>query len=466
MKSIALLIEQSNCLTETYKKTEALLSTVDIELIHCQAGEQLAEFFVEQQAINVEVALIFIGVGLTSTKKIARQLYAFAPKAQLLFWSYNAQYAELLKQLKAPIASIGSHWQILSYEQEQPNIDIKLLLAQVNKRILHQATVNKVNMGLMRNVSVEVSKLQRFTVSLSFLSKMFDAAHDAIVVTTNDGIIVRWNIAAQQLFGLTSEQAIGRKVMDIRKGTWQTVISEMVDNLSKSALEHTTREIDYYDKHHYTAYAEISLSKIEDNHQAIGFLFIIQDITKRKQTELELHTLRMELEQLSFVDPLTGIANRRKFDMVLQKEWSRAIRNSTELSLLMIDVDFFKQFNDNYGHQRGDQCLVQIAKQLKSVSKRGEDLVARYGGEEFAVLLPGIDHQHALTVAEACLASVSQMKIPHLYSKVSQLVSISIGLHTMVPERQQQCNLLIELADQSLYNAKNNGRNRVESSIP
>lgn len=168
-----------------------------------------------------------------------------------------------------------------------------------------------------------------------------------------------------------------------------------------------------------------------------------------------------ELTRLSAVDGLTGISNRRQFDEFLVREWSRGMRAGAPLSLLMCDVDFFKQYNDLYGHPAGDECLKCVARALKSGARRPADMAARYGGEEFVVILPDTDLDGALQVAEELRQNVEDMAIPHGGSELG-LVTISIGAACTVPRRESgSAEQLLGDADQGLYRAKQAGRNRV-----
>ncbi len=173
---------------------------------------------------------------------------------------------------------------------------------------------------------------------------------------------------------------------------------------------------------------------------------------KRKQDALKGLTLR---------DGLTGIANRRRFDEALLEEWSRAARGQTQLSLVMLDVDHFKIFNDTYGHVAGDTCLRSIAGALSQSLMRPVDLVARFGGEEFVCLLPGTDPAGALLVAERFREAVAELAIPHEHSPTAPTVTLSQGLVTMVPVAEATPDLLLVEADNRLYEAKQNGRNRI-----
>lgn len=165
------------------------------------------------------------------------------------------------------------------------------------------------------------------------------------------------------------------------------------------------------------------------------------------------------LTELACTDPLTGIANRRQFDSHLEREWLRAQRNSSQLSVMMIDVDFFKRYNDTYGHNAGDQCLKAIAQALSSELKRPGDLIARYGGEEFAVLLPETDMNEATEVAERMRLAVAQLGIEHRQSSTSNWVSISLGGATALPSLTLSHTDLLPGADAQLYLAKQAGRN-------
>lgn len=180
---------------------------------------------------------------------------------------------------------------------------------------------------------------------------------------------------------------------------------------------------------------------------------------RRKNTALE--ALNEQLRSLALVDGLTGVANRRRFDKVLETEWRRCRRDNVPLSLLMIDIDHFKDFNDHYGHQAGDECLKQIAQALRSGFGRGSDLVARYGGEEFVCLMPETDEAGTRAKAESIRAAIQSLNIPHDYSDTAPCVTISIGIATQIPGTQDEPASLITEADEALYRAKHEGRNRV-----
>lgn len=185
-------------------------------------------------------------------------------------------------------------------------------------------------------------------------------------------------------------------------------------------------------------------------------------VRARVRTHVELKVARDRLRDLSLKDGLTGIANRRRFDLALEREWFRALRYGRPLSLIMADIDFFKAFNDHHGHPAGDACLQAVAGALSRASLRASDVVARYGGEEFVALLPETDHAGALAVAERIQAEVAALGLAHGFSEACGQVTLSMGVATRVPEREGHPEDLLESADARLYAAKWSGRNRIE----
>jgi phosphoserine phosphatase RsbU/P len=182
--------------------------------------------------------------------------------------------------------------------------------------------------------------------------------------------------------------------------------------------------------------------------------------TRLKQSNEELSRATEALEKLVNTDGLTQIANRRHFDNRLQQEWLRLFREQHSLSLLLFDVDYFKRYNDSYGHQLGDKCLIKLAQAAQAVVCRSGDVVARYGGEEFVVILPNTDVQGAIIVAERIHAAIQDLAIPHQASEVSNIVTISLGITSLIPISTLSPASLIEQADQALYRAKQQGRNQ------
>ncbi len=187
-----------------------------------------------------------------------------------------------------------------------------------------------------------------------------------------------------------------------------------------------------------------------------------------QQAELyeQLQIVNQELKQLAIEDGLTGLSNRRHFDRVLYQEWNRSRREGTALSLFLLDIDYFKQYNDTYGHLAGDFCLQQVAQVLQNVIQRTTNLVARYGGEEFAIILPNTNISSSVHLAEKICQQVEALQIPHLNSEVNQYVTISIGVASLIPCEHLTPQTLVHSADQALYQAKKNGRNCLVIASP
>ena len=204
----------------------------------------------------------------------------------------------------------------------------------------------------------------------------------------------------------------------------------------------------------------LSLHQDEKTREPLGYVNVVRDITHRKEAEDRLQLAYNELEVLAAIDSLTGIANRRNFDAVLDSEWKRAMRSRTNTALLLIDVDCFKKFNDIYGHLQGDDCLRKIAAAVVRCIHRSTDMVARFGGEEFAVILPETDEAGASSLAKKIRATVESYGIQHTGNTYG-IVTVSIGCASMVPARNSNSLPLVDAADKALYRAKNNGRNTV-----
>jgi len=178
-------------------------------------------------------------------------------------------------------------------------------------------------------------------------------------------------------------------------------------------------------------------------------------------SQQQLLDTNMVLQRLMNSDGLTGLSNRRHFDEYIELEWRRSLREQSQMSLLMIDVDYFKTFNDTFGHLEGDEALRKVATAIRDASARPSDLPARYGGEEFALVLPNTSPGGARLVAEKLRMTVQALKIPHISPTEGSSLTISIGLSTITPTAGSNCRELISAADKGLYQAKNNGRNQV-----
>lgn len=297
-----------------------------------------------------------------------------------------------------------------------------------------------------------LQKNQRLTQGL------MDNAFDAIIVIDSDSAVIRWNFRAETLFGWTSAEAVGETLTDLiiprqfhdgyRKGMSRYLETHKECVLNKQA------ELIARDKDGKEFPVELTVSSLAWDQMCL-FIGVVRDISKRKQME-------QELIDLTHRDSLTGIANRRCFNEYGEREWLRAIREKIPFSLMLIDVDYFKLFNDHYGHPRGDECLKRVSACLKANLDRPTDLVARYGGEEFVVILPNTNEYGLGKIAERLLAAVETLGIEHARSKVSDFVTISAGGATTVATPRASLEAVIKSADEALYRAKKASRNCFE----
>jgi diguanylate cyclase (GGDEF)-like protein len=202
--------------------------------------------------------------------------------------------------------------------------------------------------------------------------------------------------------------------------------------------------------------AQLSLNQTLENLENL----VTDRTTKLEESETLLKQANLELEKLVNIDGLTQVANRRCFDTRLELEWQRLSRDAQPISLILFDIDYFKRYNDGYGHQTGDDCLTLIAQRVKKALSRPADLVARYGGEEFAVILPNTDQKGAIAVANRIRTMVSNLGIAHQNSDISDIVTVSLGVTSLLPNSDQKPSILIKQADLALYSAKHHGRDQ------
>ena len=270
--------------------------------------------------------------------------------------------------------------------------------------------------------------------------------------------------AARPVLGYDPEELTGETPQDlIHPEDWPSVAAK----ICQAQARHGNAEATYRIRHklqHYV-WMEARFTSVPADG---GFTVVLRDITKRKEAEEQLERLNGELAHIATIDALTGLANRRRFDEVLSAEWRRAAREGKPVSLLLLDVDRFKAFNDEYGHQQGDACLQDVGSAVQGTTRRPGDLAARYGGEELAIILPGTDEVGAAEVGERVRLAVETLKIPHQGNpSCGAVVTISVGCATLRPDGDSDAFAkLVEKADLRLYEAKRTGRNRVQASDP
>lgn len=343
-----------------------------------------------------------------------------------------------------------------------------------NKTSFDRSIFNDLDVLLQTLAQLIVAYRERKTLidNEARLRMVVDNAVEGIISTDEKGTITSFNSAAERIFGYSQNQMIGANVISLIPEHNHTGHIEAVKFLLDSNLNirqvNNELETDGLHRNGKLIPLELSISKVVTQ-QGMQYTGIVRDITERKQHEEELSRAYSELqlaheqlEEQNRRDALTGLANRRHLDEALQLEWKRAERQAdSPLSIILCDIDYFKPYNDTYGHLEGDECLRQVALAIKNSFTREVDLVARYGGEEFMVVLPNTPGDSATRQAEKMRKNIWALALEHKSSKVAARVSISAGVYTVTTTKHLSLNQCINFADESLYQAKAAGRNQV-----
>jgi diguanylate cyclase (GGDEF)-like protein/PAS domain S-box-containing protein len=312
-------------------------------------------------------------------------------------------------------------------------------------------------------VAVQVGERQRAEERYRLLA---DHSSDAIVCTGLDGRFRYVSPSFSNMTGWSRGEALGRDPRDFvhpdDRGEFAAALDRLREGASGAVCSYRHLR---KDGSHIWVEEHRRMAPAPSGGGAMDCVGNIRDITERKSLEDRLTAANAELTALSATDALTGLANRRRFDQALASEWGRAVRDRRNLSLLLLDADCFKAFNDLYGHPAGDEVLRMVAACIRAGLGRPTDLAARYGGEEFAVLLPDTDEDGAVLVAERIRRAVEARRIPHA-AAASGLVSVSLGAASTVPRGGDLATTLVARADTALYRAKRLGRNRTEAHVP
>lgn len=297
---------------------------------------------------------------------------------------------------------------------------------------------------------------KRLQDALEFSDAIIATVREPLLVLDNELRIITANRSFYRTFQVKPEETEKQLIYDLGNRQWNIPgLRDLLENIlpRNKAFEDFEVEHDFKSIGRKTMLLNARKIYREMNHVEM-ILLAIEDITERKKAE-------EQLKLFASMDGLTGIANRRHFDDTLDLEWRRAMRSAKPLSLIIIDVDYFKNYNDIYGHLAGDSCLQNIAHMIRDSLRRAGNFAARYGGEEFVVILPDTNVEGAYLFAESLRKKIEDMNIEHNDSKAGKNVTISLGVSTTVPNKNSTHDELISLADKALYKAKQGGRNRV-----
>lgn len=296
---------------------------------------------------------------------------------------------------------------------------------------------------------------------------------EGVVLQLANGQITACNASAERIIGLTPDQMMGLTSVDL---DWRTVQEDgspfpgqqhpaMIALGTGKPQSNVVMGIHKSDR--TLTWISINSQPLFHLHQSQPYAVVttFADITERKKAEEMLINQAQRDRLIATTDGLTQVANRRCFDWRLQSEWPTLIKAQKLVSLIMLDVDYFKRYNDCYGHQAGDTCLIKVASSAAQAVRRSSDLFARYGGEEFAVILPYTDAAGAMAVAESIQKAIRDLRIPHQQSDVSEIVTVSMGIATVIPSFGSSPDELVALADRALYDAKQQGRDRIQCAV-
>ncbi len=292
------------------------------------------------------------------------------------------------------------------------------------------------------------------------LRTIVDNMAEGLLIIEANGRIQFTNPACDQHLGYGAEELAGSHIADLLN---PLVAQEYLEYFARyaanpeTAHSHGTREVIIRHKHGTSVCMDLTLTPMFLRQPL--FIGLLHDITHHKLSE-------DALQRAAMVDPLTQIANRRHFDSFLEKEWQRAMRSGAPLSLVVLDVDHFKLFNDTLGHAAGDVCLQQVAQAISEHALRVTDIAARYGGEEFVLLFAETEAEAARNLAESIREHIEQLQLPHPKSPTSSWITVSIGVATMQPHQLDNIESLFVAADRAMYVAKEGGRNQVCATRP
>ncbi|KHD24425.1 diguanylate cyclase [Vibrio caribbeanicus] len=319
--------------------------------------------------------------------------------------------------------------------------------------------------NMQRNLRDEMEKRKDTEIALAqrdtILQNILESSPDSIGIFNENMVYQACNKPFVKALGISDvDDLLGKRLQDVIPDESYSRLSETDNKVlyEGKSLRYIDRVVSSNGE--YTWYDVVKSPFRDPASGTNGVLIMARDVSERYLAEQRLEEANLELERLSFIDGLTQISNRRRFDEQLKTLWSIHIREKQPLTVMLCDIDYFKGFNDYYGHLRGDEVLIKVAEVFERALPRSSDCVARYGGEEFGFILPNTTVEGAIKVAERIHQGVIELAIEHKASQVSSVVTASIGLVSIVPQPHDRSDTIVALADSALYQAKANGRNQ------
>ncbi|GAB4536188.1 MAG: hypothetical protein Tsb0014_23740 [Pleurocapsa sp.] len=356
------------------------------------------------------------------------------------------------KLMVTAIAALRAYRDLLAIENSRKEIMVLYTALEAVKDNLE----NLIDLRT-QELQQEIEERKKVEKTLRLTQFSLDRARDAIYFLNSNAKFFYVNEAASKILGYTKEELLQMSVYDIdpytNSSNWSNKWQEFKEQ------EAFTFESVHLNKEGENIPVEITLNYLNFEQQEYNCA-IVRDIRERKLAEAKLREANEQLQYLANVDGLTQVANRRSFDEYFKQEWLRMTKAKQPLSLILCDVDFFKKYNDYYGHPAGDDCLKQIAHTIHNTIRRPGDLVARYGGEEFAIILPNTSLDGAIRVAQNIQQNIKKLNIVHEASEVANYITLSMGVGSTIPKLEFPPIALINQVDAALYQAKNTGRDR------
>ncbi|MDS3860327.1 diguanylate cyclase [Thermosynechococcaceae cyanobacterium BACA0444] len=317
----------------------------------------------------------------------------------------------------------------------------------------------------MSGINLDITERKTIEEALRKSEERFRQSFNTTAVSSAlvglNGRFIAVNPALCEFFGYSEDELKDISLNELTDAGGSPLRTDLIEQLLNRVISSYSLENCYQHRLGHQVWGLLTVSLVRDDHeQPLYYICQIQNIDPLKQIQAELQQVNTELEYLTQIDSLTGVFNRRYFDQVLAQEWQVACREGDYFALLMLDIDYFKNYNDALGHQAGDSCLIQVAQALQRSIHRSSDLVARYGGEEFVLILPRTDLSGAVVIAQRIQDLISAQDLPHPTSAISHQLTVSIGIQCGIPRPGQPPQTWLRAADDALYLAKEKGRNQ------
>jgi diguanylate cyclase (GGDEF)-like protein/PAS domain S-box-containing protein len=413
-------------------------------------------------------------------KQSSEGIYAFDPKTKSIIEA-SQHFCEMMGYSEEEILTKTIN-DIINHDDHSIEDNIKTSISSQNKLVgerkyrrkdgnlidveVRATSIQTENENVILVNIRDITKLLENQFELRLSKNIIDHIVDGAVATDLNGKIIYVNPSFEKITGYHQREAVGRTLNILKSHRHDKVFYEQlwqeINTNGSWAGEIINKK---KDGSLYIQRSQIH-TIFDNNRKPLMFSCVFSDITMDKEAEQKLKEANELLEKLSKIDGLTGIPNRRYYDETLEQEWQRAKMKSRPLSLIMLDIDCFKAYNDTYGHLKGDECLQQVAVAIEDCLRHKGDFLARFGGEEFSVILPHTDWHGVKVVAETIRKKIESLSIENRFSSVKSTVTVSLGVATMIPTLNKDAVDLIEMADRSLYEAKNNGRNKVGIAAP